>query len=240
MPTLIFDIETAPLPWDSFDVQTKDILLGTGFAELAPEAQKQRELSVKSSLGLSAFTGQVVAIGVYDLERNRGAVYFQSDDKEEFVGEDGFLYKPRTEKELLEDFWEGARSYDTFVTFAGRIFDAPFINFRSAVHELMPSKDLMEHRYITRQVQARHVDLQDQFSYYGALGRRPSLHMCCTALGVASSKEAGVSGKNVVELFRQKKFRDIAEYNVRDVVATSELYKKWYKFLAPHAFKMIE
>ena len=35
-----------------------------------------------------------------------------------------------------------------------------------------------------------------------------------------------------------KKFRDIAEYNARDVTATTALYKKWFEFLAPENFRV--
>lgn len=240
MATLIFDIETAPLPWESFDSFTQNILLGEGCEDLSDSAQEERKHAAISGLGLSAFTGQVITIGVYDLERKQGAVYFQSDEQDDFVGEDGFYYRPRNEKEMLEDFWSGAKNYDAFVSFAGRTFDAPFLHFRSAVHQLVSTKDLMEHRYLNRQVLTRHIDLQDQLSYYGAVGKRPSLHMSCTALGIESSKEAGVSGKHVAELFRQKKFRDIAAYNVRDVVATASLYQHWHTYLAPVTFKMVE
>ena len=219
MATLIFDIETAPLSREPFASRTPD---------------------EEDTRGLSPLTGQIAAIGVYDLERNQGAVYYQGDGSGTETYYEGFVLKERTEQQMLEDFWEGAKNYNVFVTFAGRSFDVPFINIRSAVHNIPLTKDLMEHRYLTRQKSAFHVDLQDQISYYGAVARKPSLSACCETFGIESSKEGGVSGKDVAELFRTEKFRDIAQYNARDVIATTELYKKWHVYLAPPAFKNLE
>ncbi len=219
MATLIFDIETAPLSDEPF---------------LTTNSEEQ------DTRGLSPLTGQIVAIGVYDLERQQGAVYYQGDGNGVEMSYEGFVLKERTEKQMLEDFWAGARDYNVFVTFAGRGFDVPFINIRSVVHEIPLTKDLMEHRYLLRQKSAFHVDLQDQISYYGAMSRKPSLGACCETFGIKSSKEEGVSGKDVAELFRTEKFHDIATYNTRDVIATTTLYKKWHTYLAPAAFKNLE
>lgn len=241
MATLVFDIETVARPWDSFDEYTREHLLSPlKNPEISAENKEKRELEIKNNLGLSPLTGQVVTIGVYDLERQQRAVYYYDESEQDDWEEDGVRYRPRTEKSMLEDFWEGAQSYDVFVTFAGRTFDAPYITIRSAAHDITPTKDLMEHRYLSRQNITRHVDLQDQFSYYGALSRRPSLHLTCQTLGVKSSKEEGVKGSDVAELFRRKKFHDIARYNARDVLATAELYQKWFKYLAPETFKNLD
>lgn len=219
MATLIFDIETAPLSVEPFISTT-------------PEESDTR--------GLSPLTGHIIAIGVYDLERQQGAVYYQGDGSGTEMYYEGFVLKEHTEAEMLTDFWEGAKNYNVFVTFAGRGFDVPFINIRSATHEITQTKDLMEHRYLMRQKTAFHVDLQDQISYYGAVAKKPSLKTCCETFKIESSKENGIIGKDVAELFANKKFRDIAEYNARDVIATTELYKKWHAYLAPSAFKNLD
>jgi hypothetical protein len=78
------------------------------------------------------------------------------------------------------------------------------------------------------------VDLLDELTFYGAMKRQP-LHMYCRAYGIESPKGEG-GGAEVAELFRMKKFRDLAAYNARDVVATTELYLKWKQYLAPASF----
>lgn len=235
MATLVFDIETAPRAWDTFDSETQVYLTRSIGSQLsdAEYAEKLREL--QGTFGLSPFTGQIITVGVYDMERRQGVVYYVGDDVPWEEGD--FAYRPCPEDTLLREFWEGARSYDVFVTFAGRTFDAPFLNIRSAAHGITPTKELLQHRYLNRQIGVYHVDLQDQLSYYGALGRRPSLHMSTKVFGIASSKTAGVGGGDVAALFVQKQYRKIATYNACDVMATARLYERWYDHLAPSTFR---
>jgi len=239
MATLIFDIETVGEDWNALDDTTQSVLMR--WIERAVHTESEREAGIrdiKEGLGFSPLTGMVVAIGLYDLERQQGVVYYQGDTKD--IGSEidtgDFFLKSRTEKEMLEDFWEGAKSYDTFVTFNGRGFDVPFLNLRSVVHGIRPTQNLMEGRYLYQQKTVHHVDLQDQMTFYGAMHRRPSLHLFCRAFGIESPKADGVAGDDVAELFHSKKFRDIAEYNARDVIATTALYKKWLEYLAPEKF----
>jgi hypothetical protein len=95
----------------------------------------------------------------------------------------------------------------------------------------------MDGRYLYQQKYAKHVDLQDQMTFYGAMRKAPSLHLFCRAFGIESPKAEGVAGDDVAELFKEKQFRTIAEYNVRDVVATTKLYTKWRERLAPKNFQ---
>jgi DNA polymerase elongation subunit (family B) len=238
MATLIFDIETVGESFEEMDVTTQEVLsrwiVRTAKDDLNKEAQL---LDLKEGLGFSPLTGKVVAIGLYDLERKQGAVYYTGEGTEADVTEGEYILKQRSEKEMLEDFWEGAKSYDTFVTFNGRGFDVPFLLHRSVVCGVMPTVPLMDGRYLYQQKSVRHVDLQDQLTFYGAMFKRPSLHLFCRAYGIESPKAWGVSGDDVAQLFAEKKFSDIAHYNARDVTATTKLYEKWLMYLAPVEFK---
>lgn len=237
MSTLVFDIETIGESWDSLDDTTHSVL--TRWIERTSKNEVEHDVllkDLKEGLGFSPLTGSIVAIGLFDVERDEGAVYYTSDTEEGDIDHGQFVLKSRNEKDMLIDFWEGAKNYDTFVTFNGRGFDVPFLNIRSVVHGVRPTHDLMEGRYLYKQKFARHVDLQDQMTFYGAMQRRPSLHLFCRAFGIESPKAEGVSGDDVAELFRMKKFRDIALYNARDVIATTELYKRWRSNLAPQSF----
>jgi uncharacterized protein YprB with RNaseH-like and TPR domain len=237
MTTLVFDIETVGEDWDTLDETTKVVL--SRWVERTAHNAEEREAGrkdVREGLGFSPLTGMIVAIGLYDIERKQGVVYYQTDTNIADIESGDFILKARTEKEMLEDFWEGARSYDTFVTFNGRGFDAPFLNLRSAIHGIRPTQDLMNGRYLYQQKLAKHVDLQDQLTFYGAMQKKPSLHLFCRAFGIESPKADGVAGDDVAELFHSKKFRNIAEYNAKDVIATATLYEKWLLYLAPHSF----
>jgi len=231
MSTLVFDIETVGEKWGDLDAVTQATLTRWIDRSTTDEADRQAKYTdLKEGLGFSPLTGQVVAIGVYDVERMTGAVYYQGNGEEVDEPTDDFIYKQRSERQMLEDFWEGARSYDTFVTFNGRCFDVPFLMHRSAISRVQPTKNLMEGRYPYQQKTVRHVDLQDEMSFYGAQQRRPNLHLCCRAYGIESPKSGGVAGDDVAELFARKQFRDIAMYNARDVIATTALYQKWQEY----------
>ncbi len=238
MATLIFDIETIGESWETMDTNTQEVLSRWIHKTTKTKTEEESQLTdLKEGLGFSPLTGKIVAIGVYDLERKQGAVYYTGEGRESDEEVGGYVLKQRTEKEMLEDFWEGAKSYDTFVTFNGRSFDVPFLLHRSVVQGVMPTCDLIEGRYLYQQKGVHHVDLQDQLTFYGAMFKKPSLHLFCRAYGILSPKSEGISGDDVALLFKEKKFHDIARYNARDVTATTALYEKWLMYLAPVSFK---
>jgi hypothetical protein len=82
-----------------------------------------------------------------------------------------------------------------------------------------------------------HCDLAEQLTFYSVSGRdgaarRFNLDFYCKAFGIESPKSHGVTGMDVGQLMAEKKFREIAEYCLRDVRATVELYKIWKERLA--------
>ncbi len=234
MPKLIFDIETIGESWEAMDEITQKALSYWLKKEAySDEAYSVALDNVKNGLGFSPFTGEIVAIGVLELETNRGVVYFQAPEgKVKDFEADGIKYKVLTEKAMLEKFWQGAIEYTEFVSYNGRGFDVPFLMMRSAVNEVKPTKDLMSNRYLNSQkFNALHIDLMDQLTYYGAVQRRPKLHIVCRALGIKSPKENGVDGDEVAPLFSAKEYEKIAIYNAADLRATRELYLKWDKYL---------
>ncbi len=234
MSTLVFDIETVGEAWDSFDDVTKTSLT-RWLRETAKSAEEYqlRLNELVDQLGFSPFTGKIVAFGLYDVERAAGVVYYTTDTEEKIVDvKDGtYIYKHRTESELLAEFWEGASLYDTFVTFNGRAFDVPFLYHRSAANHLRPTRNLLEGRYPNQQHSCRHVDLQDELTFFGAMPKRSSLHLVCRAYGIKSPKVDGVSGYDVASLYEAGEYLNIAKYNAADVDATTALYEHWNKYL---------
>lgn len=234
MSKLVLDIETIGADYDSLDEITKESLTRWAEREARDEKDPQKILeSAKQGLGLSPLTGEVVAIGVLDPDTEKGAVYFQSPgQKIETSEKNGIKYEVGTEKEILEKFWKVSEYVDEFISFNGRGFDAPFLMVRSAVHKIKSSKDLMSNRYLgSQRYGALHVDLFDQLTFYGAVQRKGSLHLWCNAFGIKSPKSEGVSGDQVSELFKNKEYLKIAQYNARDVKATRELYGYWDKYM---------
>ena len=234
MPKLIFDIETIGENFDELDSATRDVLTKWIKKDSESEEEYVKALEeLKSGLGFSPLTGQIVAIGVLDYDKNQGVVYFQApgENFKDFQ-EDNITFKPSTEKEMLENFWKGAEKYNEFITFNGRGFDAPFLAVRSAVHKIKASKDLMSNRYLSSQrFGATHIDLFDQLTFYGATRRKGGLHLWCRAFGIISPKAQGVTGDDVAQLFKEKKYKEIARYNVGDLNATKELYDYWKNYI---------
>ncbi len=233
MATIVFDIETVGEDFDSLDDTSKKSLTRWIREDVLAESEYAAALQdVKNGLGFSPLTGEVVALGLFDVERGKRAVYFQSPSAPmDSFEEDGISFKPASELKMLEEFWRIAESYDTFVTFNGRGFDVPFLMMRSAIHRIRPSRDLLSNRYLSSQRGAKHIDLLDQMSFYGAVRRRPSLHLACRAFGIPTPKGGGIDGDQVAEFFRSGRCLDVARYNVRDIEATAALYEYWQKYL---------
>jgi len=234
MGHLVLDIETIGDDFDKLDKITQESL--TRWIKKESQGEEEYRIALqelKDGLGFSPLTGQIVAIGVLDVEKDKGAVYYQNpDNPTESAEEDGIKLQAMPEKEMLEKFWEGVKHYDALISFNGRAFDVPFLMVRSAIHEVRPSKDLMSNRYLGLQkYSAKHIDLLDQLTFYGSVRKKGSLHLWCGAFGIKSPKEDGITGEDVTKLFKEKKFLDIARYNIGDIRATKELFEYWNEYL---------
>jgi len=234
MPKLIFDIETVGEDFDTLDTTTQEVLTKWIKKESVTDNEYNEALEeLREGLGFSPLTGTIVAIGVLDCEKEKGAVYFQAPGEDiAEIEQDGIKFKQMTEAEMLEHFWKGAKNYEEFISFNGRGFDVPFLMVRSAIHNIRPTKDLMSNRYLNSQRPGhKHIDLMDQLSFYGAVRRKGNLHLWSRAFGIQSPKAQGITGDDVGRLFKERRFLDIAKYNVGDLVATKELYERWEAYV---------
>ena len=89
-------------------------------------------------------------------------------------------------------------------------------------------KDWLGYRFQTEP----HCDLAEQLSFYNVSGRdgaarRFNLDFYCKVFGIDSPKAQGVTGTDVSRLMAEERGREVAEYCVRDVRATVELYQIW-------------
>ncbi len=218
---LVFDIETLGFPLESFDQQQREYL--TKFANTEEEMTEAIQ-----KLNLSPFTAQIIAIGMLNPESNQGKVFYQAPGGERSMTEDGLVeLVPCSEKDSLSGFWETIAHYGQFITFNGRTFDCPFLMLRSAMLGIRPSKNLMPYRYGANE----HCDLMDQLTFYGAF-RKHNLDFYCKGFGIKSPKSEGITGLDLGPLYREGRFREIAEYCLRDVRATAELFHRWESLLA--------
>jgi uncharacterized protein YprB with RNaseH-like and TPR domain len=232
---LIFDIETIGADFDKLDETTQHSLTRWIKREAGDDKGKYNVMltDLKEGLGFSPLTGEIVAVGVYDTEKEKGVVYYSVGEKIiSETEENDFVFKPMSELGMLQNFWQGALHYNEFVSFNGRSFDVPFLMVRSAVHKVRPSMNLMANRYLGSQpYNVKHIDLLDQLSFYGAVRRKGNLHLYCQAFGIKSPKAEGITGDDVGQLFKEGEYEKIARYNSWDLTATAELYKKWRDFV---------
>lgn len=218
MKTIVFDIETVPQDFESLDEAQKYYLLKTS------ETEEEKD-KTKDQMALWAPTNRIVAIGMLSVETGKGAVYFQSKERNEFE-DNGIKYWSGSEKEILEKFWAAIAHANKFVTFNGRGFDCPVLMLRSAMLKVKPSKNLMPYRYSVDQ----HIDLLEQLTFYNS-ARKFNLDFYCKSFGIQSPKSSGVTGHDVAPMFQEGKFVEIARYCAGDLSATRELYLRWQDFM---------
>ena len=235
MPKLVIDIESAGKNLTDFDPISQDYFRQWANTASAKADDLDFELQkIEEGFSLSPLTAEVVCIGMLNPETDKGMVYYQSGKERKEFEESNIKFSSMPEAEILKNFWEQVKFYDEFITFNGRGFDIPFLMIRSAIHKIKPTKNLLSNRYLNNQFGgAKHIDLQDQFQFYGATwGKRGyNLHMFCQAFGIKSPKNEGVSGAHVKEMFDQGEYERIARYNVDDLRATAALYNYWQKYM---------
>jgi DNA polymerase elongation subunit (family B) len=217
---VVFDIETLGYPLESFDEVQQEYLL-----KFSDTEEKKQETIQKFSLYPT--TSQIIAIGMLNPDTGRGKVLFQSETAVDETSGDGAIhFLSGSESELLGRFWEDLVHYEQFITFNGRGFDCPFLMLRSAIVGVQATRNLMPYRYDTK----IHCDLLEQLTFYGAL-RKFNLDFYCKSFGIESPKSHGVTGLDLKELYEQKRFKEIAEYNLGDLRATAELFLRWDTYL---------
>jgi len=236
MAKLVFDIETSALALERFDEAQQEYLFRECQKLSDEPARLTRRAEIQQQFSLWPFTAQVVCIGMLNAETARGQVLFTAADYQDDPAEAGPVefVSCLDEAELLTAFWDVAKHYETIVTFNGRGFDVPFIYLRSALLGVPISrKDWLGYRFQTEP----HCDLAEQLTFYGISGRdgaarRFNLDFYCKAFGIESPKSHGITGMDVNSLLAAGKYRDIAEYCLRDVKATVLLYQIWKERLA--------
>jgi DNA polymerase elongation subunit (family B) len=237
MATMVFDIETTAQPIDNFDEAQQEYLFREAENQSDEVAREKKRLDIAHFFGLWPLTGQIVCIGMLNPQTGRGkALYLSEDFEDESSPEEEIEYVAYPdEAELLAHFWELALKFDSVVTFNGRNFDVPYLYLRSALLNIpITRKNWLGYRFSC----TPHCDLLEQLTFYGAGGRtgacRPfNLDFYCKVFGIPSPKAQGVTGSDVTQMIQEGLFRQIAEYCIRDVHATAELYKIWKERLSP-------
>jgi hypothetical protein len=224
-PIVAFDIEVVGYDWSELDEATRGYLLERGRkkGQLAEEVQQRNALV----LGL----GKVVAIGLWNLAEQRGAVLLEGEGGQWAAWPDrtdgAFLFRG-SEREMLAAFWQRVKSYGRLVSFHGRAYDGPVLMLRSAALGVAPSRNLACKPWDSR----GHVDLDDVFTFQGSVREHFSLEFWCRRFGIESPKST-LDGSQVERAYKSGELERIGDYCLRDAKATAELYSKVEGTLLP-------
>jgi DNA polymerase elongation subunit (family B) len=219
MKKLVIDIETVGTPWEEHDPYVREYLI-KGMSEAEAEEEKRRG-------ALSPFIGRIVAIGVVNAETGRSCAMYEVPGQTELITrrEGNRTLISGSERQILEKFWDFLGKDDRFISFNGRQFDGPFLMIRSAIHGIVPKRDLIGMRYRFHP----NCDLREALNFNGTINGRQvrfNLDLACKTFGITSSKTEGMDGRSVETMYRAGRYEDIAVYCLEDVRATCELYLK--------------
>jgi DNA polymerase III epsilon subunit-like protein len=226
MASVVFDIETVGLEWDSLDDAQRTYLLKNARTD-------EERTRMPESLSLWPLTGRIVVLAMVNPDTGRGRVWYEKKDGRAETLDGLFKFIGDTEPVFLAEFWKAIARFHRFVTFNGRGFDGPFVMLRSSILGIPATKNLVGYRYALKP----HTDLLDVLSFFGAT-RKWNLDFACKAFGVESPKEHGMDGFSVGPFYKAGRLREIALYCRRDVEATARLFQKLEKTLLP-AFKSV-
>lgn len=225
-PVVAFDIEVAGLEWEELDEATRHYLM-------AREAKRggagDRE-DIRHRLALVRGLGRVVCIGMWNLDKDQGAVLVHGSGCrwESFDEVPGTRVFRGNEREMLVEYWRLAEEWGTVVTYNGRSYDGPVLMTRSAMLGVTPSRNLVGYRYSLRD----HCDLMEVLNFQGATRDSYSLDYWCRRFGVESPK-GSMDGSMVAAKARAGHYDEIAEYCLRDTRATADLFQRLRGTLVP-------
>jgi len=206
MSALVLDIETVSQSVEEVPDRALEYLFKSLERDRPDEEElKRRREEMISRFGLDPTTGRVIVIGLLDLGTRAETVF--SDD---------------SEKELLSKFWDwlAANEHEPYVTFNGKRFDIPFLNIRSAIHGLTPSKAIPADPLTTRP----HFDVREVFEGSDRR-RRGSLDYFTAIFGVPSPKSK-MDGTQVNDVYAEGRLDDIVQYCLEDCRATAAIYER--------------
>lgn len=124
------------------------------------------------------------------------------------------------ERQMLIDFWTVAKSVNLFIGFNIMEFDMRFIYQRSIILGVKPTQELNFARYRNSPI----YDVMKEWAKWS--NTNISLHALAKAMGVKSSKEGDIEGKDVAQAYLDGRLPEICMYCEADVEVTRKLYKR--------------
>jgi hypothetical protein len=137
------------------------------------------------------------------------------------------------EGRTLRAFWKLLKEFrtdrDVIVGHNIISFDLPFLYKRSIINRVNPSVELCFARYRSRPL----FDIMCEWNKWD-MKKFISLDELARILGLESSKNGGIDGAHVYDRFCEGCHQEIADYCMRDVKVTREIY---YRMISPEAME---
>lgn len=203
---LVFDIETVPFKEEEYSDTQKEYIQRKLNSLLARNPTADIKAETGKIKGTDAYLSRVVCIGLY---------YPLTDTRVAITNDD--------EKKLLETFWEHLAKYNgLFISYNGVRFDVPYIIKRSMKYGIKPTNNafLMHTKFDPMPPHA------DVMLMIGGREGSYSLKQSCDFFGVPSPKEGAVTSSSVADAFYDGRIQEIAEYCLRDLESTYQLFQK--------------
>jgi DNA polymerase elongation subunit (family B) len=201
----------------TIDIETLPAVEMAGNGLLALQAETTTEDHLKTALNRDF--GRILCIGYIDEDprgRIESGVLGWDEQRETFIDD---------ERNTLTRFWElmcgFSHDRDRIVGHNIFDFDLKFILKRSVVHGVRPGVELSFARYRNRPIYDTMMEWE-RWSFNSKI----SLDKLARVLNLPSSKEQGVEGSQVYELYLAGDYRAIHDYCLRDVALTRRIYKR--------------
>lgn len=125
------------------------------------------------------------------------------------------------ETKMLKKFWEVIKDINLFIGFNIMEFDLRFIYQRSIVLKVKPTRELNFARYRNDPI----YDIMHEWKKWN-MTSSISLDTLAKILGLPTSKDGGIEGKDVAQAFKDGRIKEICDYCERDVELTRKIYKR--------------
>lgn len=193
MREVVLDIETAPC----------DPQLWEQIATRVPSIRKKG----LERTGLDRSLGQIVCVGLIVLDGG-------TEREVSFVGAD--------EGNVLKKFWAELKPEDYLIGHNLLGFDLPFLQARSTIRKVKPSRKFDFRKYSTSAV----FDTMQVWANW-SMDQYPKLDLLAAVLGFGGKSG---SGNQVAEWAREEKWETISEYCMQDVRLTRDIYRRMREY----------
>ena len=100
MRRIVFDIETCAYPFESLSESQREYFLRYADKESDPEKRQMMIDDAVRYTSLYPYTSKCVVIGIYDVEKDKSYVYYESDKKQEWKSDP----PPAEDKSIIKGY----------------------------------------------------------------------------------------------------------------------------------------